>query len=337
MSYSLSWSVITETVVRRERWPGGHKLQGIPLVYPGQEVVPDQPVLRLERKGRAEPLQSAPRLALPAVQTTSGMKMLGEGAAASGNDTEMIPAGLRGRVVDITPRGGVVIESYAALLQGTVGAGKQVAGILTIWQGGGSDREAQVIPPGAILVIPGPLNFALLRQAFSSGVTGIIASSLSTRDFEGFLRTDLIQLLDSPDIEQAHIHLPPMTLLLTEGLGAFAMPVRIMNLLSQHQGSIVLLSGMTSVRQGIFPELIISLPINEMEQDAQSVQADATPTVGVQVRVCSGEHEGKVGLIDYIFTYQQVFPSGIRARAVRLRIDDGSLLTVPLTHIERIG
>jgi len=324
-------------VVKKERWPGGYELQGIPLVYPGQEVVPDQPVLRVEQKKRVTPVQSSPRQTLSSAQTASGMRMPGENADASGYDSEILPSGLHGRVVDITHRGGVVIECYASLLHGTVGAGKQIAGILTMWRAGGAGQRQQNIPPGAILVVPGPLNLALLHQALSSGVTGIIASSLSTRDFEGFLRTDLIQLLDSAHVEQAHTHLPPMTLLLTEGLGTFAMPVRITNMLSQHQGSIVLLSGMTSVRQGIFPELVISLPMKEAQQNWQPVQPDATFTIGAQVRVCGGEHEGKVGVIDYLFAYQQVFPSGIRARAIRLRVDDGSLLTVPLTLVERIG
>ena len=35
-------------LIRRERWPGGYKTRGSALVYPGQEVQPDQPVIRLE-------------------------------------------------------------------------------------------------------------------------------------------------------------------------------------------------------------------------------------------------------------------------------------------------
>jgi hypothetical protein len=46
---------------------------------------------------------------------------------------------------------------------------------------------------------------------------------------------------------------------------------------------------------------------------------------------------GEIGYIDYFFVYEQIFPSGIRARAVRLRMEDGSFSVVPLADIERIG
>src|SRR5712692_10589104 len=49
MTYPLGWSVVTQTLIRRERWPGRYKTRGIALVYPGQEVQPDQPVIRLEK------------------------------------------------------------------------------------------------------------------------------------------------------------------------------------------------------------------------------------------------------------------------------------------------
>ena len=54
------------------------------------------------------------------------------------------------------------------------------------------------------------------------------------------------------------------------------------------------------------------------------------------MRVCGGEFEGAIGVIDYFFTHQQQFPSGIRARAVRLRLDDGALIVIPIGLAERI-
>jgi hypothetical protein len=115
------------------------------------------------------------------------------------------------------------------------------------------------------------------------------------------------------------------------------MPVRITNLLSQHQGSVVLLSGVTSVRQHIQPDLIISLPTNEVEQNWHPIKSEMALVPGAQVRVCGGEHEGAVGTIDHLFTYQQVFSSGVRARAARIKLEDGNLLIIPLSLIERIG
>src|SRR5436305_15313061 len=72
MTYQLGWSVIPQILVRRERWPGGYKTKGIPLVHPGQDVLPDQPVLRLERNELVEAIETVriPRISLPGVIDT---------------------------------------------------------------------------------------------------------------------------------------------------------------------------------------------------------------------------------------------------------------------------
>ncbi len=334
MTYPLGWSVVTQTLVRRERWPGGLKAKGIPLVYPGQEVQPDQPVIRVER---TELLEETPTAAFsPSASAVTAIAM-GNGTASNGvRSGETIIAGLRGRVVDITRRGGVVIESRAAVVQGAVGAGGQVAGSLMVWQAG-FNRGQQPLPAGAILVIPGPLNLAMLRQAMASGILGVVASSISSRDLEGFLQTDLVQLIESRNVDVAQERLPRLTLMLTEGLGTLAMPARTVQLLSQYQGSVALLSGATSTRQSMFPELILSLPVTQSQENWHPVQPDPLLAIGAHVRVCGGEYEGAMGEVNHLFTHQQVFTSGIRARAARLRLEDGSMLVVPLALLERIG
>ena len=53
MTYPLGWSVIPQLLVRRERWPGGYNTRSSALVYSGQEVQADQPVIRLEKPDSA--------------------------------------------------------------------------------------------------------------------------------------------------------------------------------------------------------------------------------------------------------------------------------------------
>lgn len=309
MTYPSGWSVVPRLVVRRERWPGGYSLEapvrGVPLVSTGQEVVPDQPVLRLEHSAEQVPQQD-------------------------------VPAGLHGRVIGSTLRGGVVIESRAALVRGTMGAGMQVAGVLMMWRSSGAGYVPRVIPPGAILVVSEPLTLSLLHRALNSGVVGIVAGSIALRDLEGFLRTDVLQLLTNNTIEIAQAHLPPLTLLLTEGIGSISLPAHTESLLSQYEGSICLLSGMTSVASHMVPELLISLPIMETQEGWSPVQPDHTFSIGSLMRVVSGVHAGKVGVIDHFFIYDFQFPSGISAPAVRLSLDDGEFCVVPRVMIKRI-
>src|SRR5947209_2907465 len=110
MGYPPAGSVVAQIEVQRERRFAGSKARSLPLVYPGQEVLPDQPVIRVE---------------FP--------QAMGQAEAAPGKPV-IVPAGLRGTVVKTTARGGVVISTRAALVSGTIGAGQQVVGFLTPWQ-----------------------------------------------------------------------------------------------------------------------------------------------------------------------------------------------------------
>src|SRR5437879_12942363 len=115
MTYPLGWSVIPQTLVRRERWPGGYKTKGTPLVYPSQDVLPDQPVIRLAKKSEIGALSTIPHVAPPDVAdapTNIGIPTARSDTSTNAKAQEMyetLPAGLQGRVVDITRRGGVII------------------------------------------------------------------------------------------------------------------------------------------------------------------------------------------------------------------------------------
>jgi hypothetical protein len=334
VSYPLGWSLTTRIGVRRERWPGGYDLRCVPLVPVGARVEPDQPVMRVEQVERPRLLPDVPRLSLP---VSVGQALPGAMSGTLRESGSTIAAGLRGAIIAITRRGSVVIEGLAAIVAGTVGAGRQVAGPITIWQAPGSTESQLYIPRGAILVVPGPLNLVMLRRALYSGIAGIVASSVSSSDLETFLRTDLIDLLNCTNPELLLSTLPPLTILLTEGLGTIGMPVRTINLLNKYQGVTALLSGATSLSAQIYPELVIPLSEAEMKERVNTPGPEVELQPGALVRICSGNYEGAIGKIDYLFSHQQLFPSGIRARAARVQLEDGSLLIVPLPVLERIG
>lgn len=311
MGYAPAGSVVTHVEVQRERRFAGYKARSFPLVYAGQEVLADQPVIRVElpqAAGNEPPESGAPVI---------------------------VPAGLRGTVVKATPRGGVIISTRAALITGTIGAGQQVVGFLTLWQP--AQLPTAPIPPGAILVLPGAATFAILRQAVASGVVGIVAGSIDMRDFEGFLGLEVFDLLNAIDVDSMQAHLPSLTMLFTEGFGSRPMSSSAFQLLSRYQGSVALLSGVTSTRYALCPELLISLPETETREDNwQPSTLDTRLRLGAHVRVLSGPDAGTTGYIDYFFIHQHHFLSGIQARAVRLRLSDGNSLVVPVINIERI-
>lgn len=322
--------------MRRERWPGDYEIQYVPLVKPGEQVEADQPVMRIvhsEMVGTG-PFPKVPRLSLPANASQGLPGVINERRARPG---EVLLAGLRGTVTALTRRGSVVIGSQVAIVSGMIGTGKQVTGPLSMWQAPGTMQGESYIPPGAILVVPGPLNLAMLRQALYSGLAGIVASSILARDLEHFLHADLIELLNSANPALFLNHLPPLTILLTEGLGTLAMPRQTLNLLSRYQGISALLTGATSIRARKYPELAISLPEAEKASTPEVPFPETSLRTGALVRICSGHYAGVAGKITYMFAYRQTFPSGIRVRAARVHVEDGPQLVLPLASLERIG
>lgn len=309
MAYPPGGLVVTQIEVQRERRSASYDARAVPLVYVGQEVLPDQPVIRLE--SARDESQSQPAVT-PVV----------------------IPAGLRGQVMGTTSRGGVVIKTRAALLSGSVGAGQQVAGVLTAWQAISS--QSARIPPGAIMVIPGPATFALLRQALTSGVAGIVASSIELRDLEGFLNLDALTLFNILDVDRAQAQLPPLTLLFTEGFGSLPMPEPTIRFLNRFQRSIALISGVTSTRHALYPELLISHSSEDAQHSPLSPSLDAGLRLGAHVRIIAGMHAHETGYIEHFFVHQQRFLSNVLGRAVRLRLADGSSLIVPVVNLERM-
>src|SRR5260370_2146299 len=155
MTYPPGGSLVTQIESERERRLAGYNARSIPLVYPGQDVLADQPVIRLELYENQVEGQGQPRTPV------------------------VIPSGLRGQVVKTTARGGVVIKTRAALLTGNIGAGQQVAGLLSVWQAARS--RPSPVPAGAILVIPGPAAFGMLRHAIASRGGGIVSRRIQKR------------------------------------------------------------------------------------------------------------------------------------------------------------
>ncbi len=94
MTYPFGWSIIPYMLIRRERWPGGFHSRGSALVYPGQKVQADQIVMRLEKsEGTSAEAHASQQAMKSYIQQRN----------------RIILSGISGRVVEITPRGGVVI------------------------------------------------------------------------------------------------------------------------------------------------------------------------------------------------------------------------------------
>lgn len=308
MNYPLGWPVLPGITVRRER---RMERPGLAMVEPGQEVQSDQAIARVQPLGAGGSAPFAP--------------------ARFGAQT--LRAGLRGQVVEASARG-VTIEGLVAVVQGLIGVGGQAVGEINVLSKEALKVPAETLPltRGVILVVPGRLTRALLEHATTSGVAGLVASSMTVAELEGALAVDMTAVLDGLSIPESQHPLP--VLLFTEGLGDRPMASPTLALLRQHGGDYALLSGTTNPRRNLRPELLISLP-----QGARPPAVKADPRIinGALVRVSSGEYAGEIGQVIQTFQRPQLLPSGIHARAVYVRLERGVKATFPIYNLERIA
>ena len=215
-------------------------------------------------------------------------------------------------------------------INGILGVGGQVAGPLFFPQRGESLALVQ-LPRGSVIVYPTRAPLTLLQRALASGAVGVIAASATALELEAFARTDLTALLDGfvPVTAQ-----PPLTVLLTEGLGDSAMSPAILRALEQRVNDVILLNGQTSPRRNIRPEALLPLPF--------SATPTATPlpsvfAVGTLARITAGPKRGVRGRISYIFTQARRSEAGQWEPSALLRLDDGTTLVTPLALLDTIG
>lgn len=256
----------------------------------------------------------------------------GQAIAEARTDTGVASAvaGLAGRVAEVTPGHSVTIEGAATLINGILGVGGQVAGPIFFPQRGESLAVVQ-LPHGSVIVYPGRAPLMLLQRAYASGAVGVIAASASALELEAFARADLTALLDGLVPLSAQ---PPLTVLLTEGLGDSEMSLPILRALEQRVNDVILLNGQTAPRRNVRPEALLPLPL--------SATPTATPlpsafTVGMLTRVISGPRRNAWGRVVHIFTQAQQTAIGQWEPSALLRLDDGATLVAPLALLDVIG
>lgn len=251
--------------------------------------------------------------------------------AMPGVDSAMAPvlAGLAGRVSDARP-GSVTIEAAATLLHGVVGVGPSVAGPLIALPHGESYAVVP-ISAGAIILLPQQAPLMLLQRALVSGAAGIIAASASARELEGFVRTDLSLMLDGLAGSGPR---PPLTIVLTEGLGNASMRPWTYQTLAQRLNTIALINGATDPRRSIRPEILLPLPSGT---GAPSLPLSYHIERGAQVVVTAGVHAGKRGQVTHVFAREQHVDPGILTSCVAVRFEDGTTATAPTYALDRVG
>ncbi len=151
-----------------------------------------------------------------------------------------IDAYLEGRVMEVIPNEGVVVESCGALIQGIFGIGGEAAGEIAMASPSPRDildedsisaeHHGKVIVGGALV------TGRALKKAIQLGVSGVVVGGFDDQDLREFLGHDLGVAITG------HEKLG-LTLIVTEGFGRIDMAPRTFSLLRRRRGQRASING----------------------------------------------------------------------------------------------
>jgi hypothetical protein len=242
-----------------------------------------------------------------------------------------------GKVVEVIPQKGAVIETPAAFVQGIFGVGGEKRGKLMKIAPPDEPLEAESINPecsGRILFGGSCIDFEALRKASEVGVKGIVVGGIRREDLARFLGYEIgVAVTGYEDI--------PFALIITEGFGNMAMADRTFELLKSFDGREASINGATQIRAGVIrPEVIIPLGHEEAKK-RESREGTASDSVegislGMRVRIIRDPWFGSIGLVTNIPRGYHRIETESYVRVLEVELSDGKRVIVPRANVEII-
>ena len=229
-------------------------------------------------------------------------------------------AGIPGTVIEIVPDRGVIIQTAGALIQGVWGNGRIDSGMLTSLAESPdstltSDR-LDVSMRGSVILGGMVKDAETLKVAAELPVRGLILSSIYP---------SLIP-------QAREMRFPIMAL---DGFGPMQMNSLAYKLLSTNVKREVTVNAEAYDRYGGGrPEVIIPLPTSSEAPELHEVETFAP---GLQVRMRRPPFPGMVGSIASIKPGMTLLPSGLRAQAAEVKLENGETVIAPLVNLEVVG
>lgn len=237
-------------------------------------------------------------------------------------DTKLeVRAVIPGTVIGVVAHKGAVVQTSGALIQGIWGNGRVDSGLLVNLNenpdGVLAVEKIDVNLRGSILLGGMLKDPAVLDAAAALPVRGLILSSMPA---------SLIQ-------KACEMNYP---ILVTDGFGPLPMNSAAYRLLSTNaKRDVVILNAEIFDRYtGARPEAIIPLPISIELPVPNEIDH---PAVGMFVRMRRPPFMGRIGSIVSIKPGLTSLPSGLRAPAAEIKLENNEIIIVPLVNLEVVG
>jgi hypothetical protein len=244
-----------------------------------------------------------------------------------------LTAYIEGKIVDVLPEEGAVVETRGAMVQGIFGVGGEHLGVIRVAVAQPEDAldasAVQDTDKDKILVGGSGVTFEGIQKAAEVGAAGIVVGGVKDSDLIRYLGYDIGVAITGQEAI-------PLTLVCTEGFGFLPMAHRTFNLLKTLEGKQASINGATQIRAGVIrPEVIVPLDALSTEKAAAGQVNELKP--GTPIRIIREPYFGRLGAVTELPPHLLQVDSGAEVRVLKAKLDTGEEVTVPRANVEIIA
>jgi hypothetical protein len=229
-------------------------------------------------------------------------------------------AGIPGTIIEVIPNRGAIIQTAGSLIQGVWGNGRIDTGLLV---------NITESPDGVLT--PGRLDVSLRGSILLAGMVQDAETLQAAGEMpvRGLILSGLYPSLIPVAREMRY------PIMVTDGFGPLPMNSAAYKLLSTNAKREITVNAETYNRYtGARPEAIIPLPVSADPPSSHEAEMFAP---GLLVRMRRPPAMGEIGTITAIKPGLTTLPSGLRAPAADIKLENGETVVAPLVNLEVVG
>ncbi|MBC8214085.1 MAG: hypothetical protein ISR90_01675 [Candidatus Marinimicrobia bacterium] len=238
-----------------------------------------------------------------------------------------------GKIIEVIPEEGVVVETEASLIQGILGVGGESRGLIKILVKSPDqeiteellteDCEDKIIVGGSYI------SHQVFEKAQKLNVSAIVVGGFHYKDINKILGYALgVAITGSENLKTS--------LILTEGFGKIAMAQRTFDLLKENEGEFVAVNGATQIRAGVIrPEVLVPKTSSDsithsLDDEGQAISENSI------VRVIRDPYFGLIGKVKSLPSKLIRVESETMVRVAEVEFEDGNVSVIPRANLEMI-
>lgn len=243
-----------------------------------------------------------------------------------------VEAYIPGKVLEVLPGEGAVIETNAALIQGIFGIGGEIHGRIKMAVESPDDELTidciTADDKGKVIIGGSLVTLRAIKKGIEVGVSCIVAGGIRHEDITKFIGEEIgVAITGQEEIG--------LSLIITEGFGKMKMSQRTFDLLKSFEGYLASVNGATQIRAGVLrPEIII--PHEEKHSQISGDELAAGMVPGTPVRIIRQPYFGVIGEVADLPVELRQIQTRSHVRVLDVELEDGRVVTVPRANVEII-